>query len=619
MTPGLGALLEEGGCRFRVWAPAARTVAVAIEREGSRQWPLEAEADGYHSALVPVAQAGDRYRYLVDGRALPDPCSRFQPEGPHGPSEIVDPVAFEWHDQDWPGLVLKGQVLYELHIGTFTREGTFDAAAERLPYLSALGVTALEIMPIAEFPGRFNWGYDGVSLFAPSHQYGDYAALKRFVDAAHRLGLGVILDVVYNHLGPDGNYLPSFSPHYFTDRYRTDWGDPLNYDGDHSLPVRHFFVANAREWIESFHLDGLRLDATQSIFDSGPVNILAELGAAARKAAGERRILLISENEPQCASHLLPTPEGGLGLDAMWNDDFHHSAMVAATGRRHAYYFDYLGLPQEFVASAKRGFLFQGQHYLWQKQHRGEPLRTPIEGCIAFLQNHDQVANSLTGDRLHQLASPALCRALTATLLLGPQTPMLFMGQEFNSGSPFLFFADHEEPLRTQVWEGRREFLRQFPGAASREGQQQVQDPSLEQTFLRSRLDWSECTEDNIALRLHRDLLALRRSDPVIAGQGANGFDGAVICASVFVLRWFDSTEGDRLLVVNLGADVHQRPVPEPLLACQPGRSWAMRWSSESTVYGGTGSVNPDADSGWTFPAQTAVLLVAGQQGGNQS
>ncbi len=607
-----GAQLIEGGCEFCVWAPLATIVAVAIEGSTSTPRPMNRDAEGFFTGVVPDVKAGSRYRFMFDdGKAIPDPCSRFQPDGPHGPSMVIDNDAYEWHDANWTGLSLAGQVLYELHIGTFTPEGTFDAAASKLEYLVDLGVTAVEIMPIAECPGLRNWGYDGVMLFAPSHHYGDFDGLKRFVDRAHSLGVGVILDVVYNHLGPDGNYLPTCSPYYFTDRYNTDWGPALNFDGEHSAPVREFVLANACTWVRDFHLDGLRLDATQSIFDSGSRHILGELAERVREAAAPRRILLISENEPQHASHLLPIEEGGLDLDAMWNDDFHHSAMVAATGRRHAYYHDYLGRAQEFVATAKRGFLYQGQYYRWQKQPRGEPLERHVSACVAFLQNHDQVANSLTGARLHHLAGPSLCRALTALLLLGPQTPMLFMGQEFNAESPFLFFADHQEPLRSQVLSGRKQFLEQFPGAASPASQEAVLDPASDLAFQSSILDWSQCREENTALRLHKDLLAIRRTDAVIAGQGVNGFDGAALNNQVLILRWFDAERGDRLLVVNLGKDIPPESAPEPLLACRRGHRWSVAWSSEDVRYAGSGGVNPDSPEGWLFPAESAVLLRA--------
>jgi maltooligosyltrehalose trehalohydrolase len=606
----LGAMLDKGLCRFRVWSPRSLEVTIALEDHPQSRVPMKASGDGYHVAELEGIVAGQLYRYEIEGDLLPDPCSRFQPEGPHGPSEVVDLNAYRWRDGTWKGIRLEGTVLYELHIGTFTREGTFSAAATRLRHLRSLGVSAVEIMPVAECPGAFNWGYDGVGWFAPSHNYGPYDALKFFVDAAHAEGIGVILDVVYNHFGPDGNYTSRFSPHYFGTK-STEWGEAINFDGDHSGPVREMVIANACEWIREFHVDGLRLDATQSIHDSGSLHVLAELAAAARLAAGDRDILVIAENEQQVATHLLPVSAGGLGLDAMWNDDFHHAAMVAATGRREAYYLDYLGSPQEFVSTARHGFLFQGQFYRWQNKPRGEPLKSAVNRCVAYLQNHDQVANTRAGLRLHQMTSPAMCRALTAVLLLGPQTPLLFMGQEFQASAPFLFFADHSGGLREAVREGRREFLAQFPGPASRDGADSLADPGDESTFQSSRLDWNECTDSNPALHLHQDLIHLRREDPVISHQGAGGFDGAVLAEDAFALRWHHPAEGDRLLVVNFGVDVTHRPMPEPLLAPPPGRRWSLKWSSEHARYGGTGSVDPQPDRGWRLPAQCAMLLVA--------
>ncbi len=608
----LGAWLAGTRCSFRVWAPQAAAVQVEIHADAMRQVPMVRDSDGYWSVAVDDIRAGQRYRYVLDGKPLPDPCSRFQPEGPHGLSGIVDTSAHAWRDAGWCGIELPGVVLYELHVGTLTREGTFAAAAGRLPHLRALGVTAVEILPLAECPGCFNWGYDGVGWFAPSHNYGPYDAFKEFVDAAHAAGIGVILDVVYNHLGPDGNYLRGFSPFYFSQR-ATEWGDAINYDGEHADPVRDLIVSNAWEWVREFHLDGLRLDATQSIFDSSERHVLAEVTAAARMAADGRRILVIAENEPQRSSYLLPADAGGLGIDALWNDDFHHAAMVAATGHREAYYHDYLGSAQEFVSAAKRGFLYQGQYYRWQKQPRGEPLGMPSLHCVAYLQNHDQVANSVGGLRLHQLASAGVCRALTALLLLGPQTPLLFMGQEFHAATPFLYFADHGEPLRSKVREGRREFLFQFAGAASI-SPDALPDPGSEQAFQRSKLDWSQCMEDSPALRLHRDLLRLRREDPAIRLQGSEGFDGAVLAERAFVLRWFHAAVGDRLLLVNLGDDIEERPMPEPLLAPPAGSAWSLLWSSDQPGYGGNGSGYRDPAQGWRLPGQSAMVLAARRQ-----
>src|SRR5438093_3069995 len=341
-----GEPMSNGKTHFRVWAPAARRVDVAVD--GGTVTPLDAEQGGYFSGIVD-AWTGVRYRFRLDEgeRGYPDPASRFQPEGPHGPSEIINPRAFEWSDVAWSGVPLQGQVIYELHVGTFTREGTWAAAEAELPELAHGGITVVEVMPVAEFEGRFGWGYDGVDLFAPTRLYGRPDDLRRFVDRAHALGIGVILDVVYNHLGPTGNYLRNFAPAYFTDRYENEWGDAINFDGPDAAPVREFFIANAGYWIDEFHFDGLRLDATQQIFDSSQENIMTAIGQRIRDAACERSTIVVAENEPQDTRLVRPAPEGGYGMDALWNDDFHHSAMVALTGRGEAYYSDTYAEPQE--------------------------------------------------------------------------------------------------------------------------------------------------------------------------------------------------------------------------------------------------------------------------------
>jgi maltooligosyltrehalose trehalohydrolase len=361
---------------------------------------------------------------------------------------VVDPSTYAWRDGAWRGVTLEGQVIQELHIGTFTREGTWAAAARALPELADVGITLLEVMPIAEFPGRFGWGYDGVDLFAPTRLYGEPDDVRRFVDACHELGLGVLLDVVYNHLGPDGNYLGELGDYVRGADEATEWGDALAFDGPHAGPVRELFIANAVHWIEEYHFDGLRLDATQAIIDRSPRHLLADLGVAARAAAGGRSIVLVAENEPQDVIHLRPPGAGGYGLDALWNDDFHHAALVAATGRSEAYCRDYRGSAQELLSAAKWGFLYQGQRYAWQDQPRGTPtFDLPRHRFVAFLQNHDQVANSARGCRGHELTTPGRWRALTALLLLAPHTPMLFQGQEWGTSSPFVYFADHVPEL----------------------------------------------------------------------------------------------------------------------------------------------------------------------------
>jgi maltooligosyltrehalose trehalohydrolase len=484
-------------------------------------------------------------------------------------------------------------------------------------------------MPVAEFPGRFGWGYDGVDLFAPTRLYGQPDDFRRFVDQAHALGLAVILDVVYNHLGPDGNYLGEFSADYITDRYPNEWGDALNFDGPNAGPVREFVVANAGYWVAEYHLDGLRLDATQSIYDQSPVHVLAEIGAKVREAAAGRATIVVAENEPQQVRLVGPAERGGYGLDALWNDDFHHSATVALTGHNEAYYSDYHGCPQEFVSAVKYGYLYQGQHYRWQGKPRGSPtFGVPPAAFVNYLQNHDQIANSGLGRRAHALASPGTYRAMTALLLLLPQTPLLFMGQEFGASSPFLYFADHQPDLARSVRQGRAEFLAQFPSLATPEVQALLPGPGDPSTFARCKLEFAERASHAPVYRLHRDLLALRRDDPIFRAQRPGGVDGAMLAPDAFVLRFFaDDHRDDRLLLVNLGPDLHLREAPEPLLAPPPGRRWALRWSSEDPSYGGDGTApilapdphDADAAGGrppcWNLPGRSGVVLVPVDEG----
>ena len=513
----VGAEIAEGGIHFRVWAPRSQKAAVQLSSTNDGQIktvPLEAETNGYFSALIPEARVGMRYKFQLDSGAFPDPASRFQPEGPHGPSQIVDPNSFRWTDSAWRGAEREGQVIYEMHIGTFTPEGTWSSAMEQLPELARLGVTLLEVMPVADFPGRFGWGYDGVNLFAPTRLYGSPDDFRAFVDRAHALGLGVILDVVYNHIGPDGNYLKEFSLDYFSSRYKNEWGEALNFDGPNSGPVREFFIANAGYWIDEFHLDGLRLDATQQIFDNTEDHVIAALTRRVREAANGRATYLVAENEEQQSKLVRTAEQGGYGLDALWNDDFHHSATVAITGRNEAYYSDHSGHPQEFISAMKRGYLFQGQWYAWQKKRRGGPT-TGLHPAnfVNYIQNHDQIANSLRGIRLPELTSPGLLRAMTALLLLGPGTPMLFQGQEFAASTPFLYFADHNPELAKLVAKGRREFLEQFPSIARPESTACLANPASETTFTKCKLDFSERERNATHYALHRDLLKLRRED----------------------------------------------------------------------------------------------------------
>ncbi len=608
----IGAEVRPGGVLFRVWAPRRKSVEVVFEQSGGRSLSvaaLEPEPGGYYSSFVPEAAAGALYRFRLDGGdSFPDPVSRFQPRGPHGPSEVIDPASFAWSDRAWSGLSLRGQVIYEMHIGTFTKEGTFDAARRELPELAALGITAVEVMPVADFPGRFGWGYDGVGMFAPVAIYGRPDDFRRFVDDAHRAGVGVLLDVVYNHVGPDGNYLKQFSQDYFTDRYECDWGEPINYDGENSGPVRERVITNARYWIEEYHIDGLRLDATDQIFDRSPENIMAALARAAREEAGSRNILIFAENEAQRSRLVRPREQGGYGLDGLWNDDFHHTIRVAVTGQSEAYYSDFRGKPQELVSAAKYGFLFQGQRYEWQKKPRGTPaLDLDPARFVCYIQNHDQIANTGIGERLDQVTSPGRYRAVTAFLLLAPGTPLLFQGQEFAASSPFYFFADNNPELRPLVQQGRLKFLSQFPRLAQPEMQKRVPDPGDPASFERSKLDLCERERHRATYDMYRDLLRLRREDAVIRLQ--KRVDGAVLGEEAFLLRYFGEQGANRLLLVNLGDDLHLDAAPEPLLAPPEDGDWELLWSSEDPRYDGTGTPPVYSEANWQIPAQSAVLL----------
>jgi maltooligosyltrehalose trehalohydrolase len=619
-------LSSDGRIHARVWAPRRSEVElVLLDDHGSVRSATQLSAEGggqespgagrgFFSGYVGDAGAGSLYRFRLDGgEAYPDPVSRFQPDGPHGSSQVIDPARFAWQDSAWRGVRLERQVLQELHIGTFTEEGTFHAATKRLTDLADVGISCVEVMPVADFPGRFGWGYDGVNMFAPTRLYGAPDDFRAFVDRAHALGMGVILDVVYNHLGPDGNYLREFAAGYFSAQYKTEWGEAINFDGDDSGPVREFFLCNAEYWVEEFHVDGLRLDATHQIFDHSRRNILKDVCERVRRAAKGRATLIIGENELQRTELMVPAAGDGAaeyGLDALWNDDFHHSAKVAVTGRNDAYFSGFRGSAQELVSTAKYGYLYQGQWSTPQKGRRGTPTFgiSPMR-FVNFIDNHDQVANSGRGDRLHGVTSAGRYRAATALLLLLPQTPMLFQGQEFAANAPFLFFADHGSDLLPLVRQGRAKFLAQFASLVDAESKAQHTAPDDAATFRRCKLDWRERDAHDRALALHRDLLRLRREDPVLQAQLAT-LDGTVMTEQAFAIRYFGGELGDRLLVVNMGRRLHFDPAAEPLLAPPRGQRWVTRWSSEEPCYGGWGTPPVDADgSGWSLPAECAVVL----------
>ncbi|HEX7037485.1 MAG TPA: malto-oligosyltrehalose trehalohydrolase [Pseudomonadales bacterium] len=506
-----GASPIDGGVRFRLWAPSASQVELLVDDRATR--PMAAVGDGWWELVEPGARAGSRYRYRIDGGIdVPDPASRFQPEDCLGPSQIVDPAGYRWQHGGWTGRPWHEAVIYELHVGTFTPDGTFRGAIGKLDTLVDLGVTAIELMPIADFSGRRNWGYDGVLPFAPDSAYGTPDDLKALIDAAHERGLMVLLDVVYNHFGPEGNFLSQYAAAFFTDRHQTPWGAAINFDtGPESRWVRQFFVDNALYWLEEYRFDGLRLDAVHAIRDDSDEHVLAELARRVREHVGEaRHVHLVLENDANEARWL-----GDGGYEAQWNDDYHHAFHVALTGERDSYYGDYADRP---IARAARilaeGFGYQGEHSVHRGEPRGEPsAHLPPTAFVAFLQNHDQIGNRAFGERLHELTAPAALRAATEILLLGPMPPLLFMGQEWNASAPFPFFCDYEGELADAVVEGRRREFAQFDAFRDPAARERIPNPVREETFASARLDWNErlAGAHGDWWRLCHDLLALRR------------------------------------------------------------------------------------------------------------
>lgn len=604
----LGARPHGDATYFSLWALGRQSAAVEIE--GSGRHALTAVGQGYFEGMVEGVSIGARYRFSLDnGEPVPDLASRCQPEGHDGPS-MVTGDDFNWTDMAWTGVPRPDQVLYELHIGTFTAEGTWASAMARLPALADLGVTVVQIMPVATFKGRFGWGYDTTIPYAPFAPYGTPEDMKRFVDAAHAQGIGVILDVVYNHVGI-GDHYRAYSDHYFTARYENEWGASFNYDGDGAEAVRNFIVGNAVYWVTEFHLDGLRIDAAQAMFDASDEHIIAEIARSVRAAASPRQVYLVVENQPQ--EHLMidPPEQGGYGLDGMVSDDFQHAVRVAVTGHNDFYYRDYLGKPQELVSALKYGFLYQGQRSDMRDTAYGTyNLGTPPEHFVHFLENHDQVANSARGYRLSTLASPARLRAVTSLLLLGPQTPCLFQGQEFGASNPFLYFLGLEGDDALAVAEGRRQSLTNFPSVADPEMQAALPDPAATATFTRSKLDWNEASQHAGILALHRDLLRMRRTDPTFSQTTERRIDGAVIGDGALLIRYLTpDPAGHRLLLINLGRDLQMSVVAEPLLAPMDGHKWSLTWSSEHPDYDGAGRRAMDASAFWILPSDCALVL----------
>jgi maltooligosyltrehalose trehalohydrolase len=540
----------------RVWSPRARSVAVET---ASGRAPLRPAGGGWWTGDSPLPP-GKWYRFSIDGHpGLPDPRSPFQPEGVHGPSRTVDGAAHVWRDAGWTGADLAGAVVYELHIGTFTPEGTFAAAAARLDHLVDLGVTAVEIMPVAEFPGDRGWGYDGVDLYAPHHAYGGPDGLRRLVDACHARGLAVLLDVVYNHLGPDGNYLGAYGP-YFTDRHRTPWGEAINLDGPESDEVRAFIVDNALMWLRDFHIDGLRLDAVHAIVDTSAVHILEELAAGVRALEAElgRRLWVIAESDLNDPRLLRDVEHGGYGLDAQWCDDFHHALHTVLTGERTGYYQDY-GRLEDLAAALRHAYVLDGRYSRYRRRHFGRPAgHLDASRFVVSLQNHDQVGNRAAGERSSALMSRGLLEVGAAMVLTAPFVPMLFQGEEWGASTPFLYFTDHRDPMLARaVSQGRR---REF--AAFGWDESAVPDPQEESSFTRSRLDWDEVRREPHArlLAWHRELIALRRRLPQLRG----GELGSVCVRFDEEERWLVTERGGIAVAVNLGRGEARIPFDRP-------------------------------------------------------
>jgi malto-oligosyltrehalose trehalohydrolase len=555
---------DDGAVRFRLWAPAAHQVELCIASRPMRI-PLDRCDFGWFELVTDAAKLGTQYYFRVnDAQEVPDPASRFQPRDVHGPSEVVNAAAFDWQDREWHGRPWEEASIYELHVGALTPSGTFSAVRERLDYLTDLGITAVELMPVADFPGRRNWGYDGVFLFAPDSTYGRPEDLKELVQSAHDRGIMVLLDVVYNHFGPEGNYLRSYAPQFFTDRHCTPWGDGINFDGPESRVVRDFFIHNALYWLTEYHFDGLRLDAVHAIIDDSTPHILTELADAVRNSIGpDRHVHLILENDRNQARYLQRAEcRQPKWYTAQWNDDVHHALHVLITGERDGYYSDYSDRPLDRLGRCLvDGFAYQGEPSLYRNgERRGEPTAglTPT-AFVSFLQNHDQIGNRAFGERIINAADCRAVRAAAAILLLAPSPPLLFMGEEFGTETPFLFFCDFEKDLAAAVTAGRRNEFAHFARFNDPAEREQIPDPNASSTFETSRLDWSELDQASHRdwLRFYRHLLKLRCQHIVSrlsAGCAING-DYEVHGDRGITAHWTFADQSKLMLMANLGTD----------------------------------------------------------------
>jgi maltooligosyltrehalose trehalohydrolase len=557
---------DDGSVRFRLWAPAAAKVELCLgDVTRGTHIPLARLAQGWFELVTAAAKPGTQYRFRIDeGQKVPDPASRFQPRDVHGPSEVIDPDSFVWQDDSWRGRRWEEAVIYEMHVGAFTADGTFAAAIDRLDYLAELGITAIELMPVADFPGRCNWGYDGVLPFAPDSTYGRPEDLKEFVQSAHSRGLMVLLDVVYNHFGPEGNYLGCYAPQFFTDRHHTPWGVAINFDGPESRAVRDFFIHNALYWLNEYHLDGLRLDAVHAIIDDSTPDILTELAGVVRGSIEpDRHIHLILENERNQAQYLqrneLCKPKT---YTAQWNDDVHHALHVIVTGEQDGYYSDYIERPLDLLGRCLvSGFAYQGELSQYSGKNRGESTRgLPPDAFVSFLQNHDQIGNRAFGERITQIADPRSIRAAVEILLLAPSPPLLFMGDEFGSETPFLFFCDFGKDLAQAVTEGRRNEFARFAAFDDALEREEIPDPNAAATFQASRLDWEAVARapHRQWLNLYRQLLLLRCRyvAPRLRADCGGKADYELYGNRGLSAEWTCADGSKLILLANLGADL---------------------------------------------------------------
>ena len=605
---GARVLLDGSGTVFRVYSPTRDAIDLVLYEKGmtppkeARRVRMSKGRDGYHVATVRGIYAGALYAFAPDGEGpFPDVASRFQPFGVHGPSEVVNLATFEWHDQPqgdghssrrWRGRALEEMVIYEVHVGTATPEGTFRALIGKLDHVAALGATAIELMPVADFAGERNWGYDGVALFAPAHSYGRPEDLAAFVDAAHARGLAVILDVVYNHLGPSGNYFGTYAPAYFTTKHKTPWGDALDYE---NAELRVLVLENAEQWIRDYHFDGLRLDATHAIIDDSERHVLSALADCARACASEREVVLIAEDERNDAKLVRPAARGGIGLDGVWADDFHHEVRRLLAGDDEGYYADFKGTLFELLKILQKGWLYEGQ----PSKVSGKPRGTPVfevepPRLVVCIQNHDQIGNRAKGDRLHHQISLPEFRAATAMLLALPFTPMLFMGQEFGASSPFCYFTDHDAEIGKLVTEGRRAEFAKFRDFQGEEARARIPDPQSPETFARSKLDWSELdkTPGKELVALHRALLSLRRKEPAMKAWRRGDLDVVQVDEGVLSIRRRAPKPEDPplLYVIALTSGGEIRLGEVDATSARPGQSWKVVLDTEERRFGGIGN-----------------------------